>query len=331
MIAGEELTHWLADPDRQMETAERIHAFGRRLRMEGPLAEFEQELSGLPAGDADSILAAASRFLEDGNRVDAPIAALIGEARSDPFFRPPLRRVHGPVHLGLLLLDCAALSLLVAVTTPDALAAKRLARRGPASITFGGQRSLFKFVKAGGAIISFWEAPAIDTGFTMAGSGRCRRVGRRRIADGELIPLDGRTQSFVIDHAESEMLFVQALTPAGAAPLSVEYDSDSLAFAAASSADEMASRIQMMTSLLRLMDRTDSAHLIERVLRHPHFHVRWHAMREFLALDADLALPALREMAAADPHPEVRAAAAQTLGLVLDDDLVPDMAEPCHA
>jgi hypothetical protein len=49
-------------------------------------------------------------------------------------------------------------------------------------------------------------------------------------------------------------------------------------------------------------------------------------MREFLALDAQLALPHLRTMAESDPHAEVRAAAAETLAAFFPDQ--PAISEP---
>jgi hypothetical protein len=234
-------------------------------------------------------------------------------AASDPFFRPPLRQMHSSVHLGLLLLDSAKLSILLSITRPDALAAKRISRIGPASITFGGQRGIFKFLKGGGATLSFWEAPPTGADFSAGAGGRCRKIEQRRIVDGETIELDGRRQAFVVDHADSDIVYIQASTPAGAASVSVEYDSDKFSVVGASSTDEISSRVQMMVSLLRLLDRQDAAPLIRECLASPHFYVRWHVMREFLALDADLAFPSLREMVESDPHPEVRAAAAQTL------------------
>jgi hypothetical protein len=48
-------------------------------------------------------------------------------------------------------------------------------------------------------------------------------------------------------------------------------------------------------------------------------------MREMLALDAEAALPALKRMAAGDPHPEIRAAALQTLGLFFDEAQAADV------
>lgn len=284
------------------------------------MAELAEELASLHADDAEGIMAVAKRFLERSEIFDAAMLEMVRAAASDQYFRPPLRRVVGEVHLGLLLLDSAKLSILLARTSPDALASKRLLRKGAASITFGGQRSIFRFLKSGGAILSFWEAPQIKADFSVEAGSSCRKIIQRPIVDGETIMLDGRSQSFVIEHAVSDIVYVQAATPAGAAPVSVEYDADTLRFAGASSTDEIGSRVQMMVSLLRLLDRRDAAPLIRDCLASPHFYVRWHVMREFLALDADLALPSLREMAESDPHAEVRAAAAQTLAAFFSDE-----------
>jgi HEAT repeat protein len=92
-----------------------------------------------------------------------------------------------------------------------------------------------------------------------------------------------------------------------------------LRFAGASSSDELSSRIQMMLSLLRSLDRQDAAPLFRSMLDSPNFFDRWHAMREFLALDPEQALPWLRVMAEQDPHPEVREAARSALALCFED------------
>ncbi len=296
------------------------------------MAELARRLASIPDNDPVGIMALAAEFLDRTEIFDAAMSDMIDAAERDPFFRPPLRRVVSEVHLGLLLLDSAKLSILLAITTPDSLARKRMSRKGPASITFGGQLNIFKFLKAGGAILSFWEAPPIEPGFSIEAGERCRRVGERRIEDGETIFLDGRSQSFVIEHAVSDIVYAQCVTPAGAASVAVEYDADSLSFAGASSTDEIGSRVQMMVSLLRLLDRRDAAPLIRECLDSPHFYVRWHVMREFLALDAELAFPSLREMAASDSHPEVREAAVQTLAAFFPDaEMSDEVDDLCRA
>lgn len=68
------------------------------------------------------------------------------------------------------------------------------------------------------------------------------------------------------------------------------------------------------------MERDDAVPVLREFLSSPHFYTRWHIMRELLALDAEAVLPDLRRLAAADPHPEVRAAAAQTLKVFFDEE-----------
>ena len=124
----------------------------------------------------------------------------------------------------------------------------------------------------------------------------------------------------MVDFRSRSMVFFQAMVRPEAAPLAAEYDSKTLAFVGASSADEASSRLQMMVSMLRVMERKDALPVIAQALDSPHFFTRWHIMRELLALDAEAALPPLRRMAAEDPHPEVRAAARQTLDLFFSDE-----------
>jgi HEAT repeat protein len=75
----------------------------------------------------------------------------------------------------------------------------------------------------------------------------------------------------------------------------------------------------MMVSLLRALGRDDVFPLFEEALASPHFYTRWHVMREMLAMDAEAALPSLRRMAAEDPHPDIRAAAQQTLAMFFEE------------
>jgi hypothetical protein len=309
MIPGIALAEWLESRREQALTNAAREECRRELSRLEPIARLNRELDAAGEGEPETILDCGRRFLEAPDSVRSCLDLLNSFARRDFFFRPPLPNLSGEVHTGLLLLDRPKLTMLLAVASPDALATKRKIRRGPASIAFPGALSVYKFVKAGGATLSFWET----TGPAWEGRGRCRFVGRRPIENNEILELDGRYQGFVVDHAESDMVYIHTSTPAGAAPLVAEYDSVTLEFIGGSSADEANSRTLMMLSLLRLMNRRDAAGLFREVLGSSHFYARWHAMREYLALDLGLALPHLREMAKADPHPEVRVAAARTL------------------
>ena len=330
MIAGAALAAWLADRDAQQRSRDAVDALSLSWARHPLMTDLETRLAGLPERSTGAVLDAARAFIDREDDIAAMLRAMVESSRADPFFRPPLHPVSSEVQTGLLLFHHRDLSISLGVSGVDMLAAKKAGPRGASSISFTGITGLFRFVKAGGATLSFWEAPVIGDDFVAAQAGQCRFVERRRIADGEEIVLDGRCQSFVIEHAASDILYFHAMVRPEAAPLSAEYDSKTLAFVGASSTDETASRIQMMVSLLRTMEREDAAPLLVEALASPHFYSRWHVMRELLALDADAAQPHLLAMAESDPHPEVRAAARQTLDLFFAEEPAPETAR-CRA
>ena len=319
MIAGTDFSEWLADREAQTRSQDGVQDCARRWSGHPLMNELAREIA-LPDRTPQSVLAAARRFIDRSQDIDALMDELIASSRSDPYFRPPLHPISSDIHTGLLLFHEPELSVALGVTGVDMLAAKKSGKRPATSIGFSGVLTLFRYVKAGGATISFWEAPPITGDFHSGDAGRCRLTGRRRIEDGEEILIDGARESGVIEHATSDMLYFQAIVRTGAAPLVIEYDSANLGFVGASSTDEAASRVQMMVTMLRTMGRDDALPLIREALNSPHFYTRWHIMRELLAMDADAAYPELRRMAQSDPHPEVRAAAQQTLRLFVDDE-----------
>ena len=331
MITSQALAAWFADQEGQEATVERLADVRRRLRALPPVAALESAADSADGRDAEPLLAAARTFLRSDEAVESCLDLMTGAALEDPFFRPPMRSALSEIQAGLLLVDRPLLSIYLSIASATAIAEKRLGRTGPASIAFTGRRSIYRFLRSGDAILSLWEAPDIEPGFSAETSGRCRLLERRAVSDGDLLELDGRRHGFVIDHAQSDMVYMQASTPAGCAPLTVEYDSRTLRFAGASSSDELSSRIQLMLTLLRTLDRRDAAPFFREMVSGPHFFDRWHAMREFLALDAEQALPCLRDMAERDPHPEVRSAARSTLDLLFDGAGPDRETTPCPA
>jgi hypothetical protein len=320
MKARTQLLAWLADEAAQRRSLDAVDECARKWSLQPLMTQLEWELSQLPDEEPQAVLAAAARFMDRVDDISALICELIASSRSDPFFSPHLHAMSSEIHTGLLLFHNRHLSIAVGVSGLDMLAAKKSGKRGATSVGFTGLLSMYRYLKAGDATISLWEAPPIGPEFVASQAGSCRRTGTRKLRDGEDLIIDGRYQSFVIEHAASDMIYFQAMVRTAAAPLTLEYDSKTMAFVGASSTDEASSRVQMMVSLLRTMEREDALPLIEEALNSPHFYTRWHIMREFLALDADAALPALRRMATGDPHPEVRAAAEQTLGLFFEED-----------
>jgi hypothetical protein len=329
MIIKDDLARWLDDPSAQSQTRQAMEDAARALARLPGLVPLVGGLAAAEREGADTVLGLARTLLDDEGAIRACLDLLIAGAARDPFFRPPLRAVGAEVQNGLLLFHQPSLSIQLSVMSAERIAEKRF-RRGnaAASIFFTGQRSLFRFLDAGGATLSLWEAPEIDSQFVAEGSGQCRMIGRRALADGDILEVDGRRNSFIVEDAPSDLVFIQATTPLGAAPVSAEYDWATRRLVGTSGTDDAGSRIQLMLTLLRASDRRDAAPFFADFAASGPFHARWQAMREFLGLDADAALPGLRAMAANDPHPEVRAAAAEALAAFYDRK---EIFDPCPA
>lgn len=313
MTAAPEIQTWLADREAQRRTQSAIGQFAHDWAS-GPVHQrFDAAMAALPEQSVDAVVEATRGLFADDAWVETLIDALAAKLADDPFFEPPFRPINSDVHHGLIVFQDERLSLAIGVSGVGELAAKKSRPRGATSIGFTGRIQVLKFVRAGEARLSFWEAPEIDAGFTAGGAGNCRRVGEQALKDGDLIVIDGRRQAYVIEAARSNLFVLQAELTIGQAPLSVEYDSEHLCFVGCSATGDGSSRIQMIATLIRKLGCDGGFAAIEALLGHPDFFVRWHVMKELLGIDANAALPHLKRMAARDPHPDVRRAARSVL------------------
>jgi hypothetical protein len=312
-MADAALHAWLADRGRQRRTQSAVDAFARDWGRGAVHESFDRALADLPDESAEAVAAAMTDLFADDGWVEALIDRLADQLRADPFFEPPFRAINSDVHRGLIAFEDPRVSIAAGVTSVAQLATKKSGKRGPTSVGFTGRVTVLKFVRAGGALLSLWEAPRITAGFNAAEAGRCRRTGERRLADGDMLVIDGRCQSYVIEQARSNLLVLQAEINCDQSPVGVEYDSASLTYVGCSANGDSASRIQMITTLLRKLDAPGAFDSVAAFLDHPDFFLRWHVMRELLGIDAEKALPHLARMAEADPHPDARRAARSVL------------------
>ena len=312
-MPAQDLQDWLRSRASQRATQRGVKDFASTWNAGSAKAAFDQALATLPEESAEAIADAVVGLFGDDDWVDSLIAGLSARLRADPFFDPPFLAINSEVNAGLIAFQDPRVSIAAGVTRLADLAARKTAKRGATSIGFSGRLTVVKFVRASGARLGFWEAPEIKPGFNAAEAGQCRPTGSRPVADGEILVIDGRRQSYVVEHAEGNLMIVQAEITLDQAPLSVEYDSASHDFVGCSANGDGASRIRMMTTLLRKLDCTAAFPTIAQFLDHEDFFVRWHVMRELLGLDAEAALPHLKRLAARDSHADVRRAARQVL------------------
>lgn len=290
----------------------------------GLLAAIEAQAASPPDAAVAALLPwlAAAGLREWGwlrARLDEALALLA----ADSFARPPLRPVGGGEGAGgLILVERGAVRLSLQYH-PAGLAPARAALFIPG-------RAAVRVLASGGAMLHRHHvAVGADEeagGFTASSAAPCRSDPPRALVEGELLLLDTARQALTLSAARSDVLLLElAVQPPSPLPVrSHDIATGRLLHVSASRRDS--SFRQMALALLGAMGRRDAAPLFAAATEAEDFAARWSAMREFVALDPAAAHPHLAHMAAADPHPEVRAAAAVTLALYAPKD-----AQPCPA
>lgn len=252
--------------------------------------------------DVDAVLDRARVMLSNGAWIADLLAPLIDALRADPWFDPALRMTSNALRTAVVLTDLENVTLTASVTSAAALA--RL--DPPTTVVLSGRRALTRYVRGGAARMRRWQ-------LAEGSQRRCVERAPLTLHDGALIELDGRREGRVIVAANSDVVAITATAKLGADPLIHEFAiTDGLPIRSAT-ADDRASRAELLLALLRASGRRDAAESFAVMTRDPAFHLRWAAMREWLMLDACAARCRLAEMAATDPDPGVRSAAAQTL------------------
>ncbi len=192
-------------------------------------------------------------------------------------------------------------------------------RSQEATIGFGAGHRLTVFHASSPVTIERYRCasgPGGRHGFAASSAPPCRSLGRRTMAAGDWLMTACECEAFRIVEAAGPVPLVR-VEWRGASPLPARrYRWPGGGYQGMTMASEADARAQIMVSALRTMARRDAASAFASVVESEVFTLRWHAMRAWLAIDVDGALPALTTMARCDRHREVRCAALAALRLV---------------
>jgi len=264
---------------------------------------------------ADVAIACLLPWLSDTDWLRSRLDAALVLLAADPFARAPLRMVGGgdggPG--GLVLADCGAIRLTLQLRPFTANSA------ASGTAVFVPGRAAILVLDDGGAELcahAVAVSAAEEAGeFTARDAAPCHSQPPRPLRTGETLILDTARQSFTLHGARRDILFLElTVQPPSRLPIRA-YDIASGRLTHVSASRRDSSFRQMALALLRHLGRTDAAPLFVAETASEDFAARWTAMRELVALDPAAALPHLGAMAASDPHPEVRRAAAATHAL----------------
>lgn len=283
------------------------HHIGQAWRSSAAVRRLRDAWAGVP--DAETAATEASRLLADPIWVAALFAPLIDALAADPLFDPPFKVSRDGLRTSALLYDCPTGSLTATLLSADALR-----RAQPATtVIVPGRMSVMRVHADGGATLHRWRAETVVGDFALATAGPARALPVLALRDAMVVRIDGRTDAMLIADAARDVVTLTATLRIGAAPVMREYDRRDGRALRGATLDERAARSQMLLTLLRASGRGDSVPAFDAATRDPAFFVRWDAMRQWLASDADAATARLTEMAASDPNDDIRTLAGATL------------------
>lgn len=266
--------------------------------------------AGCDAAAVDAVADVAEGLLRDDRWIAPLLAPLVEALAEDPWFEPPVRVTRDALRTTALLLELPAVTL-----TATILSAAEMARApSPSTLAASGRLSVARYHRAGGATLQRWLAGDEGAGFSAAAAPPLRPLPALALTDGMVCRIDGRRHAHLISGATGDVALLTFATRGGG--LTREYDRATGTLLRTATSDDAASRTRLLLTMLRVDGRADAGAHFAAATHDPAFHLRWDAMREWLALDPRAAAPRLRAMASDDPHDEVRAAAARTLPLV---------------
>lgn len=270
-------------------------------------------IAALADAPADVAIARLLPWLSDTDWLRGRLDAALALLAADPFARPPLRLVGGSDGGGLVLADRGAIRLTLqqrpfTANSAASGAAVFVPGRAAIHVLDRGDAEL----RAHSVAVSAAEEAG---GFTAQAAASCLTQPPRPLRTGETLILDTARQSFTLQGAGRDILYLElTVQPPSRLPIRA-YDIASGRLTHVSASRRDSSFRQMALTLLRQLGRTDAAPLFVAETASEDFAARWTAMRELVALDPAAARPHLGAMAASDPHPEVRHAAAATYAL----------------
>jgi len=207
------------------------------------------------------------------------------------------------------------ISLVIAIDPHLLRLAKRRRDGDSRSVSFAGTANSLRVLK-GTMRARIWTLQPITDADDIAAIDRAATPGEPfELRAGETRRL---TSYETLEYLPSDTSILMLITQMseGESPMSFVCDADTGRIRSTQAIGQAPSRLQMLSSLLRISGRMDAWDPIRDLLEHELHFVRWHAMRELLALDAPRALPDLMRLMESDPQPSVRRAARAALAIV---------------
>lgn len=238
-------------------------------------------------------------------------------------YQPIGKALNNEIMTGLQFVESQRFAVAAVAVDPSSLAFKKHRNKERAtSIRMVSKDALLRFVKAGGAVITIHSCDAITDSTPATADMRCRLERTFEVKEGDEVVLRAGRDSLSFESCESSACIAQAYLKYSPVPVTPEFDACSLKLIGLSSSNDTSSRIQLMSTILRLFKHSDAFDSCLPFIKHSDYFVRWYVMRELLAMNPDRAWPMVVDMAEHDPNQEVRKTASRTLELFRNPSII---------
>lgn len=287
----------------------------RHLQISG-IAELKAAIAAIKDPTFEDMLPHFRRFLASDaihayfqNEVEASMGSDIHQAQG--------QSIDNEAMTGLQFIDTDHYAVATVVADPTSVAFKKYRNRNTASsIMMTPKDLLVRFIKAGGAVVTVFSCDAITDENPATPDMTCAVSRTFRVEDGDELVLRAGRDSFTFESSDTVVCFAQAYAKHSPASVMPEFDAGTHRLIGLSATNDKSSRIQMMTTILRLFGHDEAFEACLPFATHQDYFVRWYVMRELLAINPERAWPLVEKMATDDPHPNVRATAQRTLDLL---------------
>jgi hypothetical protein len=231
--------------------------------------------------------------------VDSFMGRLLDRRQFTPLFVPQLKSLEEEYFNAIEVFTHPKATLILSVVDHTKIGAAAASE----TINIMSFTTYLYFIHAKGASIAFYDA--------VPGATCNKQV--IELEDGMLIKVAGTKNSMKFLHAQEDIIVLGVNFFENDIKDCVKVNVEDAKITAKSSGDMLLQRAFMYSTVLRLMQKTDALSCMSGFLKHADPALRWHMMREMLALDLDYATPFLLDMASNDVSGQVKELAHKTV------------------
>lgn len=280
------------------------------------LKEISRELGA--STDVDEVMDALERAAAsfDISFISECILEEVRRYTESALYSPVARTVVAGPFAGVVLFEDREIRLTLMSLSPIGHRMKKLSPSGTGDqgVTIQGSDTVIRFLRSGGAVLRVWEVEAFERDDALHGRTLPECV-RQNVSNGGVIRLVGGRHGMSIERIEDSSTFVMATNLRPRVAVNAHFREECGVLHSFTASRMASSRIQLLTTMLRELDQGWFDSMVDQLQSDDHF-VRWHVMREMLAMDMNGSTPHLLKMASEDPHPQVRDVANEVSGMI---------------